>query len=286
MYIFFAFLRSTTNAQGQTVIQTIQSTSTTASSNPASVNHSSNSHVAAIAGGAVGGAAALLLLLLLGWFIASRRRRSDFDGDFDPDNVGSFRRGRQSLVPEGPTGAEVTPYTLHNGPANGTPHMGEYNATGMGAAAGLGAGVLAGTAMHHSRTPSNHRSASSQSEYPQTESSYMPNPYGSHYGQNPHDLSAVAPLPGSASERSHPSSSQPRSAKEREAYAQRFGTSGNPAYASGSGGALRLATGSPVDDDASSNVVVHQDGGRIRPEHQSPNEIPPTYDSLPPDERS
>jgi hypothetical protein len=33
-------------------------------------------------------------------------------------------------------------------------------------------------------------------------------------------------------------------------------------------------------------VHVHQDGGRVRDEDEGPTEIPPTYDSIPADERA
>ena len=81
--------------------------------------------------------------------------------------------------------------------------------------------------------------------------------------------------------------SPPRSAKEREAFA-RYNTtasSGNgSAQPGGSGGAgSGLHVVNPQDD-----VVVHQDGGRVRipPDDEQPveREIPPTYDSIPADD--
>ena len=75
-----------------------------------------------------------------------------------------------------------------------------------------------------------------------------------------------------------------RSAKEREAFARQYPNMPRP-------GSLTLASGEPDhDDDGGSRspssgrpVVVHQDGGRVR--SPPPDEIPPTYDSIPPEER-
>jgi hypothetical protein len=295
IYSFYLTLLhySSTDAQGGTTFVTAFTTTlATETSLPAAKG--SNSHVAAIAGGAVGGAAALLLLIALGWCIARRRRKDDFDGDFDPDSVGTFQRGRQTLVPDGPTGAEVTPFPFgDNAISNGgyPPQMAEHNGMGMAAAgvAGLGVGAAGAAAMnHHSRSGSRHLSGS-ESEYPQTEGSYLPSPYGEHYQQQPYDMAAISPQgaaptqTSASSEYSHPTASQPRSAKEREAYAQRYGNS-----SAGGSGNLHLATIPPEErDDQSSNVLVHQDGGRYRAEEPvtTPREIPPTYDSLPHDER-
>jgi len=60
----------------------------------------------------------------------------------------------------------------------------------------------------------------------------------------------------------------PRSAKEREAMANRYGIA-NPNQPQGeAGGSGRM------DRDDDEPVVVHQDAGRVR------QEIPPAYDSI------
>jgi len=276
----------TTNSQGSPT--TIFSTSTSTGLAPVApvTTHksSSNTHVGAIAGGVVGGVAGLAIILLAAWFISKRRKRDNFDGDFDPDSIaGPVRRGgRQSLVPEGPSGAEVTPFVMQNEPRGPVlPQMGEYGS-------GIPAALVAGGAAPH---PAQSYSSPSDGGYPQSEGSYLPNPYPpssdrSDYasGQGRQDYLVGNP-PGSPTQATtsvYSQFSQPRSAKEREAYTQRFGAAG------GSGQRpLMLATSS---EEESSSVIVHQDGGRVpvnndNNDDEVEREIPPTYDSLPEVER-
>jgi len=243
---------------------------------------SGSSHVGAIAGGIVGGVCGLILLLLIAWFIARRRKHSEFDGDFDPGStVGPVGRGgRQSLVPEGPNGAEVTPYVFQDRPRGPTlPQMGEYvpgSPVGIASGAALGAGVT------RAQT-----SNPSENGYTQSESSYLPNPYPASsdrsdyaFGQGRQDVADHMPRsPTQATSSVYSQPSQPRTAKEREAYIQRFGAS-----ASGQR-PLMLASGSEEE----SSVIVHQDMGRVpaaeNAEGETEREIPPTYDSLVEDRR-
>ena len=77
----------------------------------------------------------------------------------------------------------------------------------------------------------------------------------------------------------------PRSAKEREAYS-RFNAPGSSGGMSGEAGGS-AEPGLRVMNQQDEDVVVHQDGGRIRiPVDDEPveREIPPTYDSIPPDD--
>jgi len=272
----------TTDAQGSSII--IVSSSTTTSLGPVNTSRpSGGSHVGAIVGGTVGGVAGLALLFIIAWLLARRRKRNNFNGDFDPDSVvGPLGRGkRQSL--DGPTGAEVTPFVMNNQQPT-LPLMGELSAGVPGASvAGAAAGAAAGTAHSYS--------SPSESAYPQSEASYLPNPYPASSDRSDYPLAQGRQdyLAGVAG---HPSSSptqattsiysqfsQPRSAKEREAYQQRYGMTG------GSGQRpLMLANSS----DEERPVIVHQDGGRINEneeEEQAQKEIPPTYDSLPDNER-
>jgi len=216
----------------------------------------------------VGGIVALAALALLAWFIAKRRNKDEFDGDFDPARVGVSRGGRGELDL---SGAEVTPFRADPpGPPQMAQSVGGDSFTTAGLA-GLGAGgaaVGAAAAGAHSQ--------SSESEYPHTESSY--NNLGM-VQQSRRDTPSIHQPPTSTSH-SGSTPSQPMSSKEREAYAQRFGNTDNPMFASGSARPLQLS--SPADsEDATSQVLVHQDGGRIpHDEPAVPQEIPPTYDSI------
>lgn len=135
-----------------------------------------------------------------------------------------------------------------------------------------GAGVLAGAGQHTSPGPS----------LPGT-----------------HTTSSGSPPPGV------------RSAKESEAFSSRSSQLLSPgpydagpagsAYGYGYGGAAPLAVRNGTEPDAAtdagsvagasgSNVIVHQDGGRVRdlpapPVAEEPTEIPPTYDSIRSDEQ-
>jgi len=277
-----------TNSQGETstILSSSTSTSLAAVNTGSSGGNSSgsSSHVGAIVGGAVGGVVGLALLLLGAWFLAKRRRRNEFDGDFDPDSVAGpvGRGGRQSL--DGPSGAEVTPFVMNNQSRGPTlPQMGEHDAGVPAALVAGGAGYGASTAHSYSNP--------SEGGYPQSEGSLLPNPYPassdrSDYtqGQGRQDYLAGVPehtsgSPTQATTSIYSQFSQPRSAKEREAYQQRFGLAG------GSGPRpLMLANNSEED----APVIVHQDGGRIPEndeEERAQKEIPPTYDSLPDNER-
>lgn len=201
----------------------------------------------------VGGVVGLVALLFIAWFIARRRRRNDFDGDFDPSNVaGPDRRGgRQSLVPDGPDGAEVTPYVMHNtGRGPTLPQMEEHSVD-------VPSSLIAGGVAYEGG-PRQRQSFSTPSEggYQHTESSYLPNPYppssdrsDNGYGQG---LQEPPRSPTQATTSVYSQSSQPRSAKEREAHIQRFGA------ASGSGQRPLILVTSSEEDTDSTPVIVHQ----------------------------
>lgn len=274
---------TTTNAQGMST--TIKSTSTSTGLAGGHHTSTSSSHVAAIAGGTVGGVCGLVILLALAWFLARRRHRDDFNGDFDPDSVavGHASGGRQSLIPDGPNGAEVTPFVMREQGRHPTlPQIGDHDAE-------IPAALMAGGAARYATSGQDRQSYTSPSDggYPQTESSYTPNPYATSSGRSesayggPGGMAGVPPRsPTQGTTSVYSQFSQPRSAKEREAYAQRHGAVG------GSGQRpLVLATSSEEDE---SPVVVHQDGGRVPDQHEertAEREIPPTYDSLPVNER-
>lgn len=216
----------------------------------------------------VGGIVALAALALLAWFLVKRRNKDEFDGDFDPARVGRGGRGELDL-----SGAEVTPFRTDNAaPPQMAQSVGGDSFTTAGLA-GLGAG---GAAVGAAAAGAHSQSSRSESEYPHTESSY--NNLGM-VQQPRYDTPSIHPPPTSTSH-SGSAPSQPMSSKEREAYAQRYGNTDNPMFASGSARPLQLS--SPADsEDATSQVLVHQDGGRIpQDEPVVPQEIPPTYDSI------
>jgi hypothetical protein len=233
------------------------STSTSIGLAPVKHKSSNTSEVGAIAGGTVGGVFGLILILLAAWFIAKGRKHNDFDGDFDPDSVGGpARRGdRQSLVPDGPTGTEVTPYVFQDRPRDPKiPQMGEYGSGNSTALVAGGANY--GATAQQTQTFSN----PSDGGYPQSERSYPPNAYlsssgGSDYAYGQEQIAGVnneyAPQAlTQATSSDYSQYSQPRSAKEREALTQRFGATGGPSQRP-----LLLVTSS---EESTSPILVHQ----------------------------
>lgn len=232
--------------------------------------------------------------LVLFFFLKRRRDLDDFDGNFDPDRVVGHSTGGGTL-PQIDLREEVTPFEY------GAPGVGEPAGSGNMSQYGdnpyfvTGAGQVAPS--RSMSPPSHYRNPSSEGTVfnqpagtgsDTTGSNYGPSIYG---GGLPPGAAAgavrVPSPPGSTS-----SMSQPRSAKEREAMAQRFGLSGGLGLATqheehydpaagpaNAGGHSR----GPSDD----SVLVHSDGGRVNQEHEAePTEIPPAYDSIPADDRS
>jgi hypothetical protein len=233
----------------------------------------------------IGGIVGLALIILLGWCIVSRRKKDEFDGDFDPEHISAVRRGRQDLLPELPPGAaEVTPFRYEQQPG-GFPHAmaqvppNVYRtppspAPPTSPVYGVGALAAYPPQNRHSLSLSANSFSSPRSE---SDDLSLPNPYGSVYDAPVTAMSSV-------SGQSQPIVSQPRSTKEREA----FGHRSNMAYPSGSshnGSQARLMLASPMDDDSSSQVYVHRDGGQYKGATTPGSEIPPTYDSISPTER-
>ncbi|KAL5520092.1 hypothetical protein ACEPAG_1752 [Sanghuangporus baumii] len=152
---------------------------------------------------------------------------------------------------------------------------------------------------------------------------YGASPYSPTTGAGAYGMYTPGPVPGANTPSSPTSQSHSTyaSSKEREAFAQRYAQQngqghnvpyGGAAGAGNEGGigpgmpvpvpaslqpggglglggpaqgpSLTVRNASPIDEGAP-GVVVHQDGGRLREEDvEPPNEIPPTYDSIRPDD--
>lgn len=216
----------------------------------------SSSNTGAIAGGIAGGVVAVVALIIVGLFFWRRnRRRDEFDGNFDPDRV-VRHAGHTDLA-----GAEVTPYQydpsttggLTSGPSSptfsGTGSMGQYRDSQalLGSIMdGRGGAATATTGSHYAPTSSDAASA---------------HPGGSSHAHS----SSLGSGPGFPLGQPY----RPLSSKEREALRQR-----------GEGG-LGLAS---ALEEGEGEVLQHADGGRVAeiiPPPSRPQEIPPSYDSIP-----
>ena len=239
---------STTNAQGQSVItETTLAGAATTSASPSSIGGgSSTSHLGAIVGGTVGGVAAIALLAGLLLFCLRRQRdKDDFDGNFDPDRVAHGQPGTFDLT----GAADVEPYTYPR--AGPDMHERQWDPVSQ-------------HSLHNAAPGTTHPST--------------PSDYGSRSPTNT-SASVAAYVPSSTTH------SQPRSAKEREAFL-RYTRSPSVGASGSVGPADGLQVANPRDVSERAGVVVHQDGGRVTipPDEEAPErEIPPTYDSIPAD---
>ncbi|KAF7982681.1 hypothetical protein HWV62_27166 [Athelia sp. TMB] len=291
---------SVISSNGQAVSTVyVTSVGTTTSTTKPSTDTSSGNHTGAIVGGVVGGIVALVVICLLILFCIRRNKnKDDFDGNFDPDRVVGHSTGGGTL-PQIDLGDEeaaaATPYAYN--PSHGG--MSEYGGSSgypvTAAAAAMGAGPRSG-------------GSSSPSQYPSSEEQYHNNAPTSPTTQTHQPMSSIssgsnyAPygaLPPGAGRAASPAPGQllynnPPSSKEQEAQAARYASRNrlglatqpddvaSPRMSLGRGGSGQGSIGS-------GSVVVHQDGGRVQVpqhDHEPPSEIPPTYDSIPADDRA
>lgn len=283
--------RSSSNGVAVTTIYTTTAISVATTSPSTST---SSPHTGAIVGGVVGGIAALGIIGLLVFCLLRRRRNEDdFDGNFDPDRVVVHSSGGGTL-PQIDLGAEVTPYAYAPHHDVGQPPMAQYH---------YGDSPYSGM-----RPTSPPQSMPSQYYRPPSDYNQVPglgpgsDTSGSHYDPSvgaygvPAGAALATWVPGARSpsptNTSSTTPSQPRSAKEREALASRYGRPGGlglstqheePDY---DGLGPGPGAGAGAGSSGGEGVVVHQDGGRVRDEDEGPTEIPPTYDSIPADERT
>lgn len=252
----------TTDPNGNVETQTVQSTQLIFStpSQASGGGTTSSSNTAAIAGGVVGGAIGILALILIVFLILKRRkRRDDFDGNFDPDMLEPERLGGSATRPGAMPnvdliGAEVTPFQYNSEVA---PQKGYGQQPQMVQRAGMPAPLIGGGGSGYGA--SDVHSSTTGSHYPTTitDQSVTGIRNADFRGPSPgHSLGTSGTFPSS---------------KERELAIE--------------GGRLRVANGERGEGGSGQGgVVQHRDGGRLQPQG-NPEEVPPSYDSIPPDER-
>ena len=219
----------------------------------------SSTNTAAIAGGVVGGAVGILAIIMIIFFILRRRKEGDqFDGNFDPDRLDPERFGGNATKPGSMpdvdlVGAEVTPFQFH-------PQVAQQ----------LGYG-----------------------KHPQmTQQPGMPVPVvrrgGSGYGgrSDVHSSSTGSHYPTTVTDQSVAGMQNP---EFRElSPGPSLGTSGTLQSSKGgdsaSGGRnLHIANDGRGEGGSSQGVRQHRDAGRVQ-QQSVVEEVPPSYDSIPPDE--
>lgn len=288
---------SSTQPGGNVVTTAIQSTSIMPATTGTSSSGSS-SHVGAIAGGVVGGIVALLAIGAFIWLLRRRSQHEEFDGDFDPDRVHRQSRLGNFDLAAGGHDTTVTPFMVENPASSGLAGVG----IGAAAAAG-GASLGALEAGHHQRQTSTSSAPPSSWDHhsaafvgpqgpgfpPQPQPPHSPeSSTGSGYMPvGPPSTGGYAPSAAPTSESAYTPSSQ-RSAKEREAMRYRALHLTNTPDGGETSGLLGGAASPPPPSRTSTEVLQHRDGGRLEeaPHEQPPSEIPPSYDSIPRDERS
>ena len=230
LFLLNVFYR-TTNSDGNTV--TVTAATEVATNNPNFRSSNGTDNTAAIVGGVVGGVVGIAALVLVLWFCRRRRRRDEFDGNFDPDRVGTGRGkadlfGIPGLGGMG-TGAEVTPYSYNPqgqggavGPADGMRQV----QTGVPGAVGPSSPVLGGPGgaygLTHSNTQRSHHSIRSDREYGDGGVHYPPptpssptntsSVGGYSYGSSPYTAVGAAVAHGYANQHLSPGTSIPSSA--------------------------------------------------------------------------
>jgi hypothetical protein len=220
-------------------------------------------NVGAIAGGVVGGAVALLAVVVLIFFCLKRRNRrgvadENFDGNFDPDRLDTERFGGSAMRPGAMPdvdlvgGAEISPFQYRPGAA---PQTQDYKqvpqmSPQMGQRPGV-PGPIVGGEYGHARSDVN--TSTTGSHYPTT----VTDP--SVTGMQNMDFRGPSPGPSLATSGTLPSSKELASGGRRYHVANDEGGSGQR---------------------TSGIIVQHRDMGRVQQ-----TDIPPSYDSISPDER-
>ena len=260
-HVFFLFdvIPRTTDPNGQVQTQTVRSTQLVfPSSSGGAGGGGSSSNTAAIAGGVVGGAVGIIILIVIAFFLLRRSKRKDeFDGNFDPDRLDPERLGGNATRPGAMphidlVGAEVTPYPAYQQLSDSAPQKGYQQHPQMGQRPGMQAPVMGGAGYG----TSDMHSVTSGSHYPTTITDQSVS------GMRNQDYRG--PSPGVS-----------------------LGTSGgtlpsSKGRESTSDGVLRVANDEHGEGGSGQGggIMFHRDGGQI------PEEVPPSYDSISPGERS
>nr|GAT48454.1 predicted protein [Mycena chlorophos] len=300
---------ATSNGQVYTTVVQITATLPAGATIVASTHdaHSPSHSTGAIVGGVLGGLA--VLGLAVGGLLWYRRRAQKQDAiDFDPARVGRPTSVGPEMLQAHSVGGTLPILDLDD------------EDDGMGgrlAPSAVGGGII--TPFAYAPTVSAFdTSSSSRSQSPPmptgspppmsqySQEGYAPtmSSVGGYYAANPQQPHAPGGYyPTAPSSTSGSSAYAPRSAKEREATSSRAFAVANPSanepgtsedqiqaylrsgprhasqnpYSMGPG----LLSPTAASTSGASGVIVHQDGGRVEPEIEEADEIPPTYDSIP-----
>jgi len=242
----------TTDPNGQVQTQTIRSTQLVfPTQTGGGAGGGTSSNTAAIAGGVVGGAVGILALIMIIFFLLRRHKRKDeFDGNFDPDRLDPERLGGNATRPGTMPHVDLVgaEVTPYQYLSDPAPQKGYQQHPQMGQRPGVQAPVMGGVGYGTSDA----RSSTTGSHYPTTITDPSVGGMRDFRGPSPGaSLGTSGTLPSS---------------KERDSTID---------------GVLRVANDENGEGGSGGGVMFqHRDGGRI------PEEVPPSYDSISPDERS
>ena len=252
----------TTDLNGDLETQTIDSTElvfqTQSPNLDGATSSGSSTNVPAIAGGAVAGVIVIVIIIMTFYFCLKRRKpRGDPDDNFDHDRLDTARFGgtatRPGAMPDVDlVGAEVTPFVYQPSPPSPMvydPYTQMVQQPGMPAVIGEGSGHRRSDPYSWNSGPHSPTSETGQS---------LP-------GLHNTDYRGPSPGPSLGTSGTFPSSKERESASERTR--------------------LQVANTGSVEGGSSprsSRVVQHLDAGRLQPQ-AAPEEIPPSYYSIPHD---
>jgi hypothetical protein len=202
---------------------------------------------------------------MLVFFLLRRHKQKDeFDGNFDPDRLDPERLGGNATRPGAMphidlVGADITPFPPYQHLADTAPQKGYQQHPQMAQRPGMQAPVMGGAGYGTSDV----HSSTTGSNYPTT----ITDPSAG--GMRNQDFRGPSPGLSLGTSGTLPSS------KGRESTVD--------------GGTLHLANdenGAGGSSQVGERLYQHRDGGRVPAQVMTPEEVPPSYDSISPDERS